>query len=127
MIPPDLRYHREHDWVRVEEDGQTAVFGITDYAQEQLGDIVYVTLPKVGDRTRQNEPFGGIDSVKTFADLIAPLSGEVIAVNEALRDHPERINEDPYEAGWLVRIRPADLAELDNLLTAEEYAALIAA
>jgi glycine cleavage system H protein len=119
MNPPELRYTQEHEWVRL--DSGEAVFGITDHAQAELGDVVYVDLPAVGGHTRKGAIFGEIESVKAVSDLFAPLSGEILAVNEELNDHPERVNETPYGAGWMLRIRPADLAELDDLLTAEQY------
>lgn len=121
MNPADRRYTKEHEWVKI-EDG-IAVVGITDYAQEQLGDVVYVELPAVGARVTQHEPFGVIESVKTASDLFAPLSGEVIEVNQSVVEEPQRVNESPFEAGWLIKVRPSDLSELDNLLSAEEYTA----
>jgi glycine cleavage system H protein len=129
--PTDRRYTREHEWVRV-DDGVGTV-GITDYAQDQLGDIVYVEMPAPGTSVKQSEKLGEIESVKAVSDLYAPVSGEVVEVNEAVNDHPELLNESPYEKGWLVRLRLptgqaglADAAELEALLTAEQYDALIA-
>jgi len=119
MIPEDCRYTKEHEWVRLE--GGVATFGITDYAQDQLGDIVYVELPPLEEKLTQFQPFGVVESVKAASDLYAPLSGEVVGVNGELSDHPEFINEDPYSRGWMIRIEPSDTSELDNLLTAKQY------
>jgi glycine cleavage system H protein len=123
MIPADLKYTREHEWVRVE--GDQAVVGITHYAQDSLGDIVYVELPKEGATVQQFKPFGVVESVKSVSDLYAPLSGVVVAVNGELKDHPEYVNQDPYGKGWMIRIRLSDPAEMDKLLTAQEYEAYI--
>lgn len=119
MNPRDCKYSKEHEWVRLE--GRLATVGITDYAQDQLGDIVYVELPPLGEVLTQFEPFGVVESVKAASDLYAPLSGEVVEVNEGLADHPEFVNEDPYGRGWMIKIEPQDASELGNLLTAEEY------
>jgi glycine cleavage system H protein len=118
-IPNELRYTRTDEWVRVE--GEEAVVGITDYAQSELGDIVYLELPEVGRYLQVDEPFGVIESVKAASDLYAPVEGEVAAVNSALQAALETINEDPYGAGWLIRIRLKDPAQLDTLLSADEY------
>ncbi|MBN1955803.1 MAG: glycine cleavage system protein GcvH [Anaerolineae bacterium] len=117
-VPQDLRYTKEDEWVRV-EDGEAAV-GITAYAQDQLGDIVYVEFPEVGDSFDQDEAFGEVESVKATAELYMPLAGEVIAVNEELEDTPELINQDPYGA-WMIRIRIDDPGQVDALLDAEQY------
>jgi glycine cleavage system H protein len=122
--PIDRRYTREHEWVRV-DDG-TGTVGITDYAQDELGDIVYVEMPAPGASVKQSEKLGEIESVKAVSDLYAPVSGEVVEVNEGVNDHPELLNESPYEKGWLVRLRLADAAELEALLTAEQYDQLLA-
>jgi glycine cleavage system H protein len=122
-VPDDLLYTEEHEWVRVEDS--EAVVGITDYAQSELGDIVYVELPEVGARTKQMEPFGTVEAVKAVSDLYAPLSGKVIEVNEALADHPELVNKDPYGEGWMIRIEIENPAELGNLLDADGYRNLI--
>ncbi len=119
MNPEDCRYTREHEWVRVE--GDLAVVGITDFAQEQLGDVVYVELPEQGASVTQNQPFGSIDSVKTASDLFSPISGEVVEVNGAVADDPALVNSDPYGEGWMIKVRPSDLSELDSLMSAEEY------
>jgi glycine cleavage system H protein len=122
--PTDRRYTKEHEWVRVQNDLGTV--GITDYAQDQLGDIVYVDLPSPGSHVKQLEKLGEIESVKAVSDLYSPVSGEVVEVNQGVNDRPELVNQSPYEEGWLVRVRLADPAELDNLLTAKQYDELIA-
>lgn len=118
-VPQDLKYTEDHEWVRVE--GDTATFGITDYAQGELGDVVFLELPDQGDDVKQHESFGSIEAVKTVADLFAPLSGEVVEVNGSLEDEPETINKDPYNAGWLVKIKMSKTDELDGLMDAEAY------
>jgi len=122
--PTDRRYTKEHEWVRVEDDVGTV--GITDYAQDQLGDIVYLDLPSPGTQVKQLDKLGEIESVKAVSDLYSPVSGEVTEVNPEVIDKPELVNESPYEKGWLVRVRLADPAELDNLLTAKQYDELVA-
>jgi glycine cleavage system H protein len=117
--PADLRYTREHEWARVE--GARARVGITQYAQEQLGDVVFVELPKTGARVTQMQTFGVVESVKAVSDLFAPLSGVVVETNEALAQHPERVNRDPYGDGWLIVIELSNPAEVDKLLTAAQY------
>ncbi|ADI25553.1 MULTISPECIES: glycine cleavage system protein GcvH [unclassified Geobacillus] len=121
--PKELRYTKEHEWVRVE--GENVRVGITDYAQSELGDIVFVELPEVGAEVAANEPFGSVESVKTVSELYAPISGTVVEVNEALNDHPEYVNESPYDKAWMIVVKPNDLSEIDNLLTAEQYEAMI--
>jgi len=118
-VPPDLRYTKEHEWVRVR--GQEAEVGITDFAQGELGDVVFVELPAVGARLAQMKSFGTIDAVKTVSDLFAPVSGEVAAINTELKENPALINQSPYEKGWMVRITIQNPAELDQLLSAEAY------
>jgi glycine cleavage system H protein len=118
--PADRRYTTEHEWIK--PDGELYLVGITNFAQDQLGDIVYVELPKVGDQLEAGKTFGVIESVKTASDLYAPVSGEVVEVNGELVDEPQRVNEDPYERGWMLKIRPSDATEVDRLLTADEYA-----
>ena len=122
MCPENLVYTKDHEWARVE--GDIVVLGITEYAQDQLGDIVYVELPEVGAQLTQFEMCSTIESVKTVADLYAPLSGEVIKINEGLDDTPELINNEPYGAGWMIEMRISDQAELKNLLSSEDYEAL---
>jgi glycine cleavage system H protein len=121
MEPTDRKYTKEHEWVKL--DGDLAVVGITNYAQEQLGDIVYVELPQPGDALSQFEAFGIIESVKAASDLFAPIGGEVVAVNEELAYRPELVNEDPYGGGWMLKMRPKDESDVDALMTAEEYEA----
>ena len=122
--PADRRYTKEHEWVRVEDDLGT--IGITDYAQDQLGDIVYLDLPSPGTQVKQLDKLGEIESVKAVSDLYSPVSGEVTEVNQEVNDRPEVVNQSPYEEGWLVRVRLADPAEVDSLLSAEQYDELIA-
>ena len=122
--PTDRRYTKEHEWVRVEDDLGTV--GITDYAQDQLGDLVYLDLPSPGTQVKQLDKLGEIESVKAVSDLYSPISGEVVEVNQGVNDRPELVNQSPYEEGWLVRLRLADPAELDSLLTAKQYDELIA-
>jgi glycine cleavage system H protein len=122
--PDDLRYHAEHDWARIE--GGEAVFGITWYAQDALGEVVFFEPPEVGATIARDAAYAEVESVKAVSDVVAPLSGEVIAVNEALTDSPEAINEDPYGAGWLVRVRLSDPGEVESLLEAAAYRDLLA-
>jgi glycine cleavage system H protein len=119
--PDDLLYHAEHDWARV--DGDQATFGITWYAQDALGEVVFFDPPKVGAQVSKDESYTEIESVKAVSDVIAPLSGEVIAVNDALSDKPETINEDPYGEGWLVRVKLSDPSEAESLMDAASYEA----
>ncbi|HZB34521.1 MAG TPA: glycine cleavage system protein GcvH [Gaiellaceae bacterium] len=121
--PDDLRYHREHDWARIE--GDEAVLGITWYAQDALGELVHFEPPEAGSTVAKDSSYGEVESVKAVSEIIAPLSGEVIEVNQAVIDSPETVNEDPYGAGWLIRIRLTDLGEDDNLLDAESYRQLV--
>ncbi len=124
QFPENLKYTKEHEWIRV-EDNFIGVVGITEYAQSELGDIVYVELPQIGKVVKQLESFGTIEAVKTVADLFAPVSGEIIEVNEKLKSSPELINKDPYGEGWIIKIKIKDLNELNNLLSAEDYRKLI--
>ncbi len=123
-IPVDLYYTNDHEWVHV--SGNEAVFGITDYAQSELGDIVFLDLPAVGAAVKQGEKFGDIEAVKAAAGIYAPVSGTVVAVNGDLEGSPEIINQSPYEQGWIVRVKIADQAELKKLLTADSYKTLLA-
>jgi glycine cleavage system H protein len=125
MVPTDLRYTNDHEWVRV--DGDEATIGITEYAADQLGDIVFVELPDVGRSVAQAAAFGVVESVKAVSDLFAPVGGEVVAANDDLGGNPELVNSDPYGAGWMIRVTLADAAQLDGLLDADAYDALIAA
>ena len=117
--PPDLKYHAEHDWARV--DGDVATLGITWYAQEQLGEVVFFDPPDVGKSIAKDEPYAEVESVKAVSDVIAPVSGEIVEVNEALSDAPENVNDDPYGEGWLVKVRLTDPSEVDSLMDAETY------
>lgn len=117
--PKELRYSEEHEWVKVEEG--RARIGITHFAQSELGDIVFVELPQVGDEIKSNEPFGSVESVKTVSELYAPISGTVVEVNNDLEDSPEFVNESPYENAWMIVIEPTDSSEIDALMTAEQY------
>ena len=122
-FPTNVKYTKEHEWIRLE--GDVAYVGITDYAQEQLGDIVFVDIPTEGETLAANEVFGTIEVVKTISDLFLPVSGEILEQNEALADQPELVNQDPYGEGWLIKTNPAADADFDSLLDAEAYKALI--
>ena len=124
QIPEHLIYSESHEWLQLESD--IATIGITDFAQTELGDIVFAELPEVGEHLERGETFGTLEAVKTVADLIAPVSGEVLEVNDSLAEEAEQINEDPYGGGWLLKIRIDDSADLENLLSAQDYADLIA-
>ena len=118
-IPDDLHYSKDHEWVRVE--GNIAVVGITDYAQDSLGDVVYVELPRVGDDFAANESFGSVESVKAVSEVFSPVTGEIVGMNETLADAPEQVNTDPYGAGWMIRVQMSKPGEVDSMLTAAEY------
>ena len=118
-FPKELRYSDEHEWVAIEDD--VATVGITDYAQEQLGDVVYVELPAVDDEVIKDEAFGVVESVKAVSDIYAPVTGRVLEINIDLPESPEVINEDPYGDGWMIKVRMSDVTELDDLMTAEQY------
>ncbi len=122
-VPAELKYTKEHEWIRVE--GEEAVVGITDYAQSQLGDIVFVECETVGDASEAGETFGTIEAVKTVSDLYLPVAGEVLEFNEELEGEPELVNKDPYGKGWIVKIKISDETELDGLLNADAYKAII--
>ena len=124
-IPSALKYTKEHEWIRVE--GDIAFVGITDFAQGELGDIVFLEIETGGESLEIEEIFGTIEAVKTVSDLFMPVSGEVVEINPLLEDHPELVNSDPYGKGWLIKITPKDGSELDRLLSADEYAALLEA
>jgi glycine cleavage system H protein len=117
--PDDLKYHAEHDWARV--DGDTATLGITWYAQDQLGEVVFFDPPAVGTQIAKDSPYAEVESVKAVSDVIAPVSGEIVEVNDALKDSPEQINDDSYGEGWLVKVKLSDPSELDALMDAEKY------
>ncbi|MBI4228915.1 MAG: glycine cleavage system protein GcvH [Deltaproteobacteria bacterium] len=122
-IPEELKYTDEHEWARIEEG--LVVIGITDYAQDALGEIVYIELPSEGDEITKGESFGGVESTKSVSDLYAPVSGEVVEVNESLLDSPETINEDPYGDGWLIKVKMHDSDEFDDLMDSEQYSEFI--
>jgi glycine cleavage system H protein len=123
-IPSNLKYTKDHEWIRVE--GEVAFVGITDFAQGELGDIVYLEIETVGETLAKEEVFGTIEAVKTVSDLFMPVSGEILEMNGALNDAAELVNTDPYEKGWLIRIKISDAAEMDELLSADQYKELIA-
>ncbi len=125
-IPEDLRYTKEHEWAQIiKNDGQTVRVGITDYAQDQLGDVVYVELPKVGAFVKKMEPFGVVESVKAVSDLYAPVTGKVVEVNGSLTKAPEKVNKDPYGEGWMIIVEMMDAGEAKELLTAVQYRAYV--
>lgn len=121
--PKELRYSEEHEWVKIE--GNKVTIGITDFAQSELGDIVFVELPEVGDEISVNEPFGSVESVKTVSELYAPVSGKVVEINENLDDSPEFVNESPYEKAWMIVVELTDATEVDKLMTSEQYEEMI--
>src|SRR5699024_2967205 len=118
-LPTDLLYTEEHEWIK-KEDGSVRI-GITDFAQDELGDIVFVELPEVGDDIEADEPFGSVESVKTVSELYAPISGKVVEINEELEDSPEFVNESPYDKAWMVVVEPENISDVDQLLSAEQY------
>ncbi|MBI2092110.1 MAG: glycine cleavage system protein GcvH [Deltaproteobacteria bacterium] len=122
-FPDDIKYTKEHEWVRVE--GKTAIVGITDYAQDQLGDIVYVELPDVGEILSKGDAFGVVESVKSVSDVNSPVSGKVTETNDPLKENPETVNEDPYNEGWIVKLEMSDKADIDDLMSAKEYEAYV--
>ena len=122
-IPEELKYTKDHEWVRVE--GENVVIGVTDFAQKELGDIVYVDVDTEGDSLEEEEVFGSVEAVKTVSDLFMPVSGEVIAFNEGLEDAPELVNSDPYGAGWMIKVLVSDNSQLDGLLSATDYKELL--
>jgi glycine cleavage system H protein len=119
VIPEDVRYSKDHEWVKAR--GDNFVVGISDYAQDQLGDIVFVEVPEVGDQFEKESEFGTVESVKAVSEIYMPIGGEVVAVNQALEDSPELLNKDPYDKGWIVEIKPTDPAEMDDLLDKNAY------
>lgn len=124
-IPEDLKYTKDHEWIRIEKG--IAIIGITDFAQGELGDIVYVDIDTLDETIDQNEIFGSVEAVKTVSDLFMPLSGEIIEFNEFLEDSPETVNSDPYGEGWIIKIRLSDIAQIESLLNVEEYKEIIGA
>ncbi|MBT3342883.1 MAG: glycine cleavage system protein GcvH [Gemmatimonadetes bacterium] len=122
-VPDELKYSEQHEWLAL--DGDVGTIGVTDYAQSQLGDIVFVELPQVGDLLEKGQSFGTIEAVKTVEELYTPVAGEVIEVNETLEDDAEQVNSDPYSDGWMIKVRLSDIGDLDMMLSAEDYEALI--
>ncbi|WP_101843160.1 glycine cleavage system protein GcvH [Halobacillus sp. Marseille-P3879] len=122
-LPNELLYSEEHEWVK--KEGEKVRVGITDFAQSELGDIVFVELPEEGDEVEADEPFGSVESVKTVSELYAPVSGKVVEINEELEDSPEFVNESPYEKAWMIVVEPSDSSELDELMSADEYKEMI--
>ncbi|MCF6295235.1 MAG: glycine cleavage system protein GcvH [Flavobacteriaceae bacterium] len=122
-IPSELKYTKDHEWIKVE--GETITIGITDFAQNELGDIVYVEVETLDETLEIEEVFGTVEAVKTVSDLFLPVSGEIIAFNEALEDEPEKVNNDPYGEGWMIKVKCSDVSQLDDLLSAEDYKAII--
>ena len=123
QFPSELKYSKEHEWLKVE--GNTAIIGITEFAQKELGDIIYVDIETLDEEIEQNEIFGSVEAVKTVSDLFMPVGGEIIAVNELLKDQPELVNTDPYGDGWMIKIKVTDTTQIDSLLNSEAYRALI--
>ena len=124
-IPAELKYTQDHEWVRVE--GETAIIGVTDFAQGELGDVVFVEIETEGEHLGKGDTFGTVEAVKTVSDLFMPVGGQVIEVNPALADEPELVNKDPYNSGWMIKVTMADLSELDELLSADDYQKMIEA
>ena len=124
-IPVELKYTKDHEWVKI--DGENATIGITNFAQGELGDIVYVDVDTVDDTVEKDEVFGSVEAVKTVSDLIMPLTGEITEFNEALEDEPEKVNSDPYGEGWMIKISILDCSQIDELLSADDYSKLIGA
>ncbi|MFT5141406.1 MAG: glycine cleavage system H protein [Rhodothermales bacterium] len=120
-FPAELRYTKDHEWIRISDDGSTATIGITDFAQGELGDIVFVDIDTVGTEVAKDDVFGTVEAVKTVSELFMPLTGEVLEFNGALEDAPELVNDDPYGEGWMIKVSVSDSAELDGLLSAEQY------
>src|SRR5712692_6732788 len=123
-IPAGLKYSKEHEWVATEDS--VATVGITDFAQDQLGEIVYVELPAIGDKISKDDPFGVVESVKAVSDIYAPISGTVVEVNSELPESPETVNEDPYGDGWLIKVKISDMSDLEDLMDSDEYAQMLA-
>ena len=122
-VPDELKYTKDHEWVRVE--GECIVVGVTDFAQKELGDIVYVDVDTEGDTIEKEEVFGSVEAVKTVSDLMMPVSGEIVAFNEVLEDEPQLVNSDPYGDGWMIKVLVSDFTELDSLLSADQYKELV--
>jgi glycine cleavage system H protein len=124
-IPGNLKYTKDHEWIKI--DGDTAIVGVTDFAQGELGDIVFIEVETVGENLDKEETFGTIEAVKTVSDMFMPVGGEIIGFNELLAEKPEKVNQDPYGDGWIIKIKVADTAEIDDLLDAEQYKDLVGA
>ncbi|CAN5442451.1 glycine cleavage system protein GcvH [soil metagenome] len=124
-IPENLRYSKDHEWVAV--DGDVATIGITDYAQHSLGDVVYIDMPRVGDKLNNHEAFGSVESVKAVSEIFTPIAGEIVGVNSELNDTPEDVNNNPYDAGWMIKVKMDNPLEADGMLSAEEYEEYLAA
>jgi glycine cleavage system H protein len=124
-IPENLRYSKDHEWVEV--DGDVAIIGITDYAQHSLGDVVYIDMPRVGDKLGPHEAFGSVESVKAVSEIFTPVAGEIVEVNDPLNDSPEDVNKDPYKAGWMVKVKMNNPGDADAMLSAEEYEEFLSA
>ena len=122
-FPEGLKYSKEHEWVLVEDD--VAIIGITEFAQGELGDIVFVELPEVGEKISKDDPFGSLESVKAVSDIFAPISGSVVEINDDLKENPETVNEDPYGDGWMIKVQMTDLDELKDLMSSQDYAEFI--
>lgn len=125
VIPDELRYTKEHEWIRLEADGKHATIGITDFAQQELGDVVYVELKEEGTSLDQDEAFGTVEAVKTVSELYLPVAGKIVELNSQLDVNPELVNEEPYGAGWMIKIEVENAGSIESLLTAEAYAALV--
>ena len=126
-FPANLSYTKDHEWIRLEEDGSTATIGITDFAQGELGDIVYVDIEEPGSEIEQDDVFGTVEAVKTVSDLFMPVSGKIVSINETINDNPELINESPYDEGWMIKIEVRDAADIDALMSASQYAEMVGA
>lgn len=124
-FPDDRRYTKDHEWIKLEDDGSTAAVGITDFAQGELGDVVFVELSAVGESIEAEDAFGTVEAVKTVSDLFMPVSGTIVATNDALDSSPEVVNESPYENGWMIKIRVDDSSDIEGLMTAAEYAEMV--
>lgn len=124
-IPAELKYTKDHEWIKI--DGDVATVGITDFAQSELGDIVYVDVDTLDETVEKDEVFGSVEAVKTVSDLFMPVSGEIIEFNEALEDEPEQVNTDPYGAGWMIKVKMSDMSQVDDLLSADAYTELVTA
>ncbi len=123
ILPDDVRFSKDHEWAK--NEGNNVKVGISDYAQDQLGDIVFVEMPQIGDTFKKDEEFGSIESVKAVSEIYMPVSGEIVSINTELEDHPEQVNQSPYDKGWIIEIKPDDLSEIDTLMTNKDYIAML--